>query len=200
MERLRPTIERVRTKLGTGSPNTINPLLDVWWKKLATRLDSGPAALHRLPESVVHVAESLWLQALDEGRRRSLIEIQGGARANAADRQALEIRTHVLSLREDELRSRVRDRDQANIQLEAQLLKITLLLRKEQLTRESQARRIASLKHQLLELTQAVFTRSRNSADSKSPKLRRNASIVKLRKDPSVKAGTRKPISKRKAR
>ena len=33
----RPTIEKVRAKLGTGSPNTINPLLDAWWKRLASR-------------------------------------------------------------------------------------------------------------------------------------------------------------------
>ena len=31
----RPTIEKVREKLGTGSPNTINPLLDAWWKRLS---------------------------------------------------------------------------------------------------------------------------------------------------------------------
>ena len=42
----RPTIERVREKIGRGSPNTINPLLDAWWKRLADRLDAGPPALH----------------------------------------------------------------------------------------------------------------------------------------------------------
>ena len=34
----RPTIEKVRARLGTGSPNTINPLLDAWWKRLGRRL------------------------------------------------------------------------------------------------------------------------------------------------------------------
>ena len=48
----RPTIEKVRAKIGRGSPNTINPLLDQWWSRLAGRLDAGPAALHRLPEPV----------------------------------------------------------------------------------------------------------------------------------------------------
>jgi hypothetical protein len=47
----RPTIDKIRQKLGKGSPNTINPLLDAWWKRLGNRLDSGPAAFHRLPES-----------------------------------------------------------------------------------------------------------------------------------------------------
>ena len=67
-------IERIREKLGSGSPNTINPLLDAWWKRLGARLDAGPAALHRLPESVAHVAEALWMQALAEGRRRAAQE------------------------------------------------------------------------------------------------------------------------------
>ena len=49
----RPTIEKVRLKIGRGSPNTINPLLDTWWSRLAGRLDAGPAALHRLPEPVL---------------------------------------------------------------------------------------------------------------------------------------------------
>jgi hypothetical protein len=55
----RPTVERIRTQLGRGSPNTINPMLDAWWKTLSARLDSGPAALHRLPESIAHIAEAL---------------------------------------------------------------------------------------------------------------------------------------------
>ena len=42
----RPTIEKVRLEIGRGSPNTINPLLDAWWSRLAGRLDAGPAALH----------------------------------------------------------------------------------------------------------------------------------------------------------
>src|SRR5271169_6544162 len=67
----RPTIERVRVKIGKGSPNTINPMLDSWWKPLAARLYSGPAVLPRQPETVAHVAEALWRQALEEGRRRA---------------------------------------------------------------------------------------------------------------------------------
>src|SRR5271168_4211002 len=72
----RPTIEKIRAKLGKGSPNTINPLLDAWWKTLSARLDAGPAALHRLPETVAHVAEALWMQALDDGRRRAQLELK----------------------------------------------------------------------------------------------------------------------------
>jgi Plasmid replication region DNA-binding N-term len=146
----RPTIEKVREKLGTGSPNTINPLLDAWWKRLSARLDAGPAALHRLPESVAHVAEALWMQALDEGRRRAALEEMATTRALATDKQTLEVRSHVLSLRESELESRLRDRDQRQAALEAQLQNLTTLLRKEQATRDAQARRIADLEAQIL--------------------------------------------------
>ena len=103
----RPTIDKVRLRIGHGSPNTINPLLDAWWSRLAGRLDAGPAALHRLPEPVLLAAEGLWMQTLDEARRRAAAE-QGSRKASLAkDRQDLEVRSHVLSIRESELTSRL---------------------------------------------------------------------------------------------
>lgn len=145
----RPTIARVRAKLGTGSPNTINPLLDAWWTRLGRRLDAGPAALHRLPESVAMVAEALWLQALEEGRRRAAQEQRSTTRVLANDKQQLEVRSHVLSLREGELESRLKTREREHALLESQLRQLTTLLRKEQATRESQARRIVALEAEL---------------------------------------------------
>src|ERR1035441_9862769 len=94
----RPTVEKIRPKIGRGSPNTIGPLLDQWWSTAAERLDSGPAALHRLPEPVTHVAESLWLQALDEGRREAKVELKSTAEAAEEQAQRVELRAHVLSL------------------------------------------------------------------------------------------------------
>jgi Plasmid replication region DNA-binding N-term len=141
----RPTIDKVRAKIGKGSPNTINPMLDAWWKTLSARLDSGPAALHRLPETVAHVAEALWMQALDEGRRRAHLELKTAERVTADHQQNLEVRSHVLTLREGELDSRLRDRDRTIEALQLQLNALTALLRKEQATRESLSRPIAEL-------------------------------------------------------
>jgi hypothetical protein len=166
----RPTIEKVREKLGTGSPNTINPLLDAWWKRLAARLDAGPAALHRLPESVAHAAEALWMQAVDEGRRRAAQEHHVTTRALATDKQTLEVRSHVLSLRESELESRLRDREQRQAALETQLRDLTTLLRKEQATREAQARRISALESEL-------FARHQPTAKARRPKAKRTRGI-----------------------
>src|SRR5271168_2301384 len=132
----RPTIEKVRARIGKGSPNTINPLLDSWWKTLSARLDSGPAALHRLPETVAHVAEALWMQALEEGRRRAHQELKTSEHLAADIQQNLEVRSHVLTLREGELDSRLRDRDRTIEDLNLRLRELTTMLRKEQATRE----------------------------------------------------------------
>jgi peptidoglycan hydrolase CwlO-like protein len=70
--------------------------------------------------------------------------------ASTDDKQHLAVRSHVLSLREGELESRLRDRERTQATLEAQLQELTLLLKKEQATRESQARRIAALEADLL--------------------------------------------------
>jgi hypothetical protein len=141
----RPTIEKIRAKIGKGSPNTINPMLDAWWKTLSARLDSGPAALHRLPEAVAHVAEALWMQALEEGRRRAHAELKTSERTASDTQQNLEVRSHVLTLREGELDSRLRDRDRTINDLNLRLRELTGLLRKEQAARESMSLRIAEL-------------------------------------------------------
>jgi uncharacterized coiled-coil protein SlyX len=149
-EGVRPTIEKIRAKIGKGSPNTINPLLDAWWKTVAARLDAGPAALHRLPESVAHVAEALWMQALEEGRRRAHVELKSSERLAADQQQSLEVRSHVLSLREGELDSRLRDRERTIENLTLSLREHTLTLKKQQATINALTNRISSLDGQLL--------------------------------------------------
>jgi uncharacterized coiled-coil protein SlyX len=195
----RPTIERIREKLGTGSPNTINPLLDAWWRRLSARLDSGPAALHRLPESIAHLAEGLWLQALDEGRRRAAQEQGSATRTLATEKQTLDLRSHVLSLREGELESRLHDREQRQAALEAQVQELTSLLRKEQTTREAQARRIAALEGELLARppsTQVLRPRRKSKARTRPRKSQhavpRKRNVAKSRKTTrSTKANLR---------
>jgi Plasmid replication region DNA-binding N-term len=146
----RPTIDKVRAKIGRGSPNTINPMLDAWWKTLAARLDSGPAAFHRLPEVVAHLAESLWMHAQEEARRRAKAEHKTTERQNADKEQTLKVRSHVLTLREGELDSRLRDRDRTIEELNLRLRKLTGMLGKEQATRESQALRLTTLEAKIL--------------------------------------------------
>ena len=145
----RPTVEKIRAAIGSGSPNTVGPLLDAWWKRLAGRLDAGPAAFHRLPESVAHVAEALWMQALDEGRRRALVEQRMTDRALAQDKERLELRSHVLTLRESEMEARVQDRDRTIAELTARVNMLTGMLQKEQATRDSVSRRLSAVEPKL---------------------------------------------------
>jgi len=145
----RPTIEKIRVALGTGSPNTINPLLDAWWKSIGQRLDAGPSALHRLPEGVAQVAEALWMQALEDARGRADIERGGEARSMERNREALELRSHVLSLREGELDNRLKDRERSLRHLEEQTRALGTLLRKEQATRAAGQTRIADLENEI---------------------------------------------------
>jgi chromosome segregation ATPase len=66
----RPTVERIRAHLGTGSPNTVTRWLDTWWQGLAGRLSAQAAvlALPAAPETVVALAGQWWAQALAAAR------------------------------------------------------------------------------------------------------------------------------------
>ena len=180
----RPTVEKVRAKLGRGSPNTVNPLLDAWWKRHASRLDAGPAALHRLPQTVAQVAESLWMQALDESRRRALLELRADRQTVDRQQQSLEVRSHVLTLREGELESRLHERERELVTLQDQLRALTILLRKEQATREHQLARTVELERELAALRQLPKRRPRLEASSRKRRAPAN------RRKPS---GSRKP-------
>jgi len=189
----RPTIEKIRASLGGGSPNTINPLLDAWWKRLSARLDAGPAALHRLPESVAHVAEALWMQALDEGRRRALLELKSTQRAATEQQQSLEVRSHVLTLREGELDARLRARETTIADLNLQLRELTLLLRKEQAIRAAQAKRIAALEG-------VLSARAKPPARTKArpkPTTKKQHQPAQPRRPPATKARKKSKIGKR---
>jgi len=98
----RPTIERVRLKIGRGSPNTVSPMLEHWFATLGSRMngtggtasafaESGsPAAQDGMPEVVRNAAAALW-----EAAQR---EASVAARAAVAhDLTELEQREHGLA-------------------------------------------------------------------------------------------------------
>ncbi len=71
LEGARPTIERVRQKIGRGSPNTVSPHLDTWFKHLGARIKDPRvfSAPPDIPDPVVQVARHLWEAAQSESRR-----------------------------------------------------------------------------------------------------------------------------------
>lgn len=59
----RPTVERVRSELGRGSPARVGQLLEQWWEQLAQRL-KGHALLPELPGEVAQAFAEAWRLAL----------------------------------------------------------------------------------------------------------------------------------------
>jgi hypothetical protein len=191
----RPTIERIRARLGRGSPNTINPLLDAWWKRLAGRLDAGPAALHRLPEPVLLAAEGLWMQTLDEARRRAAAE-QGSKKSSLAkDRQDLEVRSHVLSIRESEMADRLRQSEGHVAKMAIEIESLVTMLRKEQASRAAADRRLAESQHELQKALASAGRRRSSAPAKRSTKLRKSA-----KKSTRTQKSTKRKVTIRKSR
>ncbi len=126
---LRPTIERVRQELGGGSPNTVAPMLEEWFRRLPMRLagtsslevrvappDGGtaaPAALE-FPFEVSQAAKHLWDTAMKNAE-------QTQARETQAVRRQLELQTQALSTGEGELQRREVAFEEARKSLDAAL-------------------------------------------------------------------------------
>lgn len=78
-ERLRPTVERVRVKMGRGSPNTVAPMLEQWFAGLAPRLgvaaDGAAGDVTGVPATVRQALDSVWAHALETARRQAEAEL-----------------------------------------------------------------------------------------------------------------------------
>ena len=97
----RPTIDRVRMRLGRGSPNTINDHLDAWWTKLGARLRDLPGReFPQLPERVGTSPAVLWNEALEGAHETLQGTLLKREQAIAQQEQALETRTRQLTDRE----------------------------------------------------------------------------------------------------
>lgn len=116
----RPTIEKVRQKLGSGSPNTVSPMLDSWFKTLPGRLGmkvpTEEEAGYRMPAEVVAGVKALWDSARKEASNLARDVV-------AAQRRQLDHRAEALVIAEDELRRKQAAFADLQASLEAALLK-----------------------------------------------------------------------------
>lgn len=71
----RPTVERIRQRLGTGSPNTVTRMLDGWRQGLAERLRQA-SVLPELPDGVGQAMTALWSQALQHAQTQAQQALQ----------------------------------------------------------------------------------------------------------------------------
>ena len=95
----KPTIERVRQRLGTGSPNTVGPLLETWFKSLGQRLRSqeDPDASDGVPGPVMQAAHHLWKAALAETQEDLEERVLQGLADAVANVEAEKEKAHIAS-------------------------------------------------------------------------------------------------------
>ena len=104
-EGLRPTIERVRQKIGSGSPNTVSPMLERWFATLGKRLGhrSGASAqgvtANGIPPVLLQVTQQLWEAARAEAAKTQ-------AQQAEALRREIELRAAALDDQQSQLRQR----------------------------------------------------------------------------------------------
>ncbi|WP_203323064.1 DNA-binding protein [Pseudoxanthomonas beigongshangi] len=88
----RPTVERIRAHLGTGSPNTVTRWLETWWKTLGGRLQAQRArlAVPDAPEAVAGLAGEWWTLALQHARNEALEALADERSALHAEHRAFQ--------------------------------------------------------------------------------------------------------------
>lgn len=103
-EGLRPTIERVRQKIGRGSPNTVSPMLEAWFATLGARLgvshSEKRAAEGEWPAPVQQAMTQLWEVALQSAHERAEQVFLQRQQALAAEKTDLQTRESDLAQRE----------------------------------------------------------------------------------------------------
>lgn len=87
----RPTVERIRAHLGTGSPNTVTRWLDTWWKNLGIRLQPKRPDLKDSPAALAELAGQWWALALEHARESVLEELADTRQSLAAEYDELRV-------------------------------------------------------------------------------------------------------------
>lgn len=123
----RPTVERVRTELGRGSPARVGQLLEQWWEQLAQRL-KGHALLPDLPGDVAQAFAEAWRLALDQGEARARSAVVAEQNALFAEQTALTQERKVWEIALAEAQASVADHASQRIQAERQLDERQLLV------------------------------------------------------------------------
>jgi len=135
---VRPTQQKIREQLGSGSISTINKALGDWWQQLGQRM-KDQRSVPGLPEPVADVAHKFWQQALGYAERsfREQSEqyaAQLQAQSNEVQQQAREaiqqaevLRAHNERLMQENelLMTERRDRDDQVRELESSVISLT---------------------------------------------------------------------------
>lgn len=142
----RPTVERIRAHLGTGSPNTITRWLETWWQGLGGRLDAQHARLSvpEAPEAIANLAGQWWSLALEAANAHLQASIADDWSAVESDRAALQQAREALTADAAAWRSQTEAAHQAERLAVAQATELQRLVRRleahvDELTRQRDA-------------------------------------------------------------
>lgn len=194
----RPTVERIRAHLGSGSPNTVTRLLDSWWAGLGPRLAKRSRMALEAPDVVQRLVGDLWEEAVAAGREHAEAALAGErkaleqARAALAEAQAEGIARVAAATQAREAADQARTLAEARLgeaqrradQLEAQLADVTeqrtaLAARTERLEHER-----AGLEDRLLaERTAAAQEREAQTSHIRAVEDRAHAEVDRTRQE-----------------
>lgn len=128
---LRPTIERVRQKMGRGSPNTVSPILEAWFASLGPRLGaiSTQEEAGDLPAPVWQSMTQLWDTAVLSAREQAAQELAMARQLLADERTELELQEVHLVREAQALNDRQAAVDEASEMARGQIVDLTTRLK-----------------------------------------------------------------------
>ena len=103
----RPTVERIRAHLGTGSPNTVTRWLETWWNRLGKRLQPRRPDFEDAPAVLADLAGQWWELALTHAREAALREFAETERSLATQRETLDAKSRLVADESNALRARL---------------------------------------------------------------------------------------------
>lgn len=155
---LRPTIERVRQKIGRGSPNTVSPILEAWFATLGPRLALGgpkadeggpPPAVRQTMAKLWEVALSTALQQATEDLALTRLSLENERAALAKRESELGHQTEILNERLAALDTALVNAKKQMFDLNTRLEEARILLKGRAMEIEHSSSKLAAMEHQL---------------------------------------------------
>jgi hypothetical protein len=176
----RPTVERIRAHLGTGSPNTVTRWLETWWQRLGQRLEAHAVRVDvpHAPEAVSLLASQWWASALASARdiadlalAEDLASLEAGKRQLAQARDALNVENEATRQRlasalhaEQLAQAQAGELQRLVSQLQSQLTE-TAQLRHAAVLQAKQAQEATRLLQKQFQEQQAAYNREREQSN-----------------------------------
>lgn len=148
----RPTIEKVRLHLGHGSPNTIAPMLEIWFAGLGKRvrgLAGSQGWGDQLPDWLLQAAETLWTKAQAEASALADTALQAEREALKQREADMAEQAQALAQREAVMQARLQAQDQALSEARSQNTALLQRLEQAELEAQGQQQHLLGLQEDL---------------------------------------------------